>query len=166
MRVLRTPRSPSARPFLCLLLLLGLPAAPQRVPGGHYEAPVPGKPLCRLDIHVTGFRNNKGKAGGVVFASPAGWPDDRSKAVVHGGFTITDRQVTETFQIPPGRYGIVVIHDENENQRLDRNFFGIPKEGFGFANNPRIIFSAPSWRAASTAVTCPATHVDIRLIYK
>lgn len=166
MRVSRTVHSRSARPLLCLLLLLVLPAASQRVPGGHYEAPVPGKPLCTLDIHVTGFRNNRGKAGGVVFGSAAGWPDDRSRAVVQGGFAIGDRQATETFQVPPGRYAIVVIHDENENQKLDRNFFGIPKEGFGFSNNPRVIFSAPSWQTASTAVTCPATHVDIHLIYK
>jgi uncharacterized protein (DUF2141 family) len=85
---------------------------------------------------------------------------------VQGGFAIAGRQATETFQVPPGRYGIVVIHDENENQKLDRNFFGIPKEGFGFSNNPRIFFSAPSWQAASTTITCPVTRVEIRLIYK
>jgi uncharacterized protein (DUF2141 family) len=146
--------------------VLVLPAASQRVPGGHYEARVPDKPLCTLEIHVTGFRNNEGKAGGAVFGSPAGWPDDRSRAVVQGGFAIAGRQATETFQVPPGRYGIVVIHDENENQKLDRNFFGIPKEGFGFSNNPRIFFSAPSWQAASTTITCPVTRVEIRLIYK
>lgn len=148
------------------LLLLAIPATSQRVPGGHYVASVPGKPLCTLDIHVAGFRNDKGKAGGVVFASPAGWPQDRSRAIVQGGFAINGRQATETFQVPPGRYAIVVIHDENENQKLDRNLLGIPKEGFGFSNNPRVVFSAPSWQAASTEVICPATHVDIRLIYK
>jgi uncharacterized protein (DUF2141 family) len=165
MRVPRTLLSFSA-PHFAILLLLAFPAAAQRVPGGHYEASVPGKPLCTLTIHVTGFRNNKGKAGGVVFGSPAGWPDGRSHAIVQGGFSISDRQATETFKVPPGRYAMVVIHDENENQKLDRNIFGIPKEGFGFSNNPRIRFSAPSWQAASTAVACPATQVDIRLIYK
>lgn len=141
-------------------------ASPQRDPAGHYVDAVPGKPLCTLRIHVTGFRNDKGKAGGVVFASPAGWPEDRSKAVAHGGFDIHDRQVTEEFQLPPSRYGVAVIHDENENQKLDRNFLGIPKEGFGFANNPRVMLSAPSFQAASTEVACPATEIQIRLIYK
>jgi len=144
-----------------------LPAASaQRVPGGHYVDAVPGKPLCTLRIHVTGFRNSKGKAGGVIFASPAGWPEDRSKAVAHGGFAIHSQQATEEFEVPPGRYGIAVIHDENENQKLDRNFLGIPKEGFGFANNPRVLLSAPSFQAASTAVVCPTTEIQIRLIYK
>jgi uncharacterized protein (DUF2141 family) len=50
--------------------------------------------------------------------------------------------------------------------KLDRNFFGVPKEGFGFSNNPRVVVSAPSFQAASVAVRCPSTQVDIRLIYK
>lgn len=143
-----------------------LAASPQRDPAGHYVDAVPGKPLCTLRIQVTGFRNDKGKAGGIIFASPAGWPEDRSKAVAHGGFDIHGDQVREEFQLPPGRYGIAVIHDENENQKLDRRFLGIPKEGFGFANNPRVLFSPPSFQTASTEVACPATEIQIRLIYK
>lgn len=141
-------------------------ASAQRDPHGHYVDAVPGKPLCTLRIHVTGFRNDRGKAGGVIFASPAGWPEDRSKAVAHGGFAIHDEQATEEFELPPGKYGIAVIHDENENQKLDRNFLGIPKEGFGFANNPRVLLSPPSFQTASTEVTCPETETEIRLIYK
>jgi uncharacterized protein (DUF2141 family) len=68
--------------------------------------------------------------------------------------------------VPPGRYGVVVIHDENSNMKLDRNFFGIPKEGFGFANNPRVVLSAPSFQAGSVAVKFPTTEIAIRLIYK
>ena len=66
----------------------------------------------------------------------------------------------------PGDYGVVAIHDENKNQKLDRNFAGIPKEGFGFANNPRVRFSAPPFSAAIVHVTCPVTETNIRIIYK
>ncbi|MGA7522866.1 MAG: DUF2141 domain-containing protein [Acidobacteriaceae bacterium] len=152
--------------FALVALLVPLVASAQRDPSGHYVDAVPGKPLCMLRIHVTGFRNDKGKAGGVIFASPAGWPEDRSKAVADGGFDIHNRQATEEFKVPPGRYGVAVIHDENANQKLDRNFLGIPKEGFGFANNPRVLLSAPSFQAASTQVGCPVTEIQIRLIYK
>lgn len=85
---------------------------------------------------------------------------------MQGGFPIANKQAQEIFQVPPGRYGVVVIHDENSNMKLDRNFFGVPKEGFGFSNNPRVVVSAPSFQAASVAVRCPSTQVDIRLIYK
>jgi len=156
---------------LILLVALHLafatvPTSPQRDPRGHYSATIPGQPLCSLQIHVTGFRDNHGTAGGLVFNAAAGWPDDRSQAIVQGGFPIAGNQATETFQVPPGHYAAVVIHDENSNMKLDRNFFGIPKEGFGFSNNPRVIFSAPSFQAAELPVACPATQIEIRLIYK
>ncbi|HEX4310902.1 MAG TPA: DUF2141 domain-containing protein [Acidobacteriaceae bacterium] len=149
-----------------MLAVLALPASQQRDPRGHYSAPANGQPLCALRVHITGFRNNKGAAGGVVFRSPVGWPDNRTKAIVQGGFPIADRQAEQNFQVPAGRYGVVVIHDENSNMKLDRNFFGIPKEGFGFSNNPRVTLTAPSFQAAAVQVACPATQVEIRLIYK
>ena len=153
--------------FIAAVLALGAASAgAQRDPTGHYAAPSDGRPLCTLKIHVTGFRNEKGRAGGTIFASPEGWPENTSKAVVHGGFPIEDGQATEVFHLPAGKYAIAVMHDENGNRKLDRNFLGIPKEGFGFANNPRVFMSAPSFQAASTQVSCPETQLDIRLIYK
>jgi uncharacterized protein (DUF2141 family) len=125
-----------------------------------------GQPLCTLRIHVTGFRNNKGDAGGTVFASADGWPEQNSKSVVHGPFLIANQQATEEFHLPAGKYAVAVIHDENMNHKLDRNFLGIPKEGFGFANNPKVALSAPSFETAATQVSCPVTEIEIRLIYK
>lgn len=152
--------------MLVTFFLLTITAWPQDDDVARYSAPAPGKPLCALTIHVTGFRNSRGSAGGIVFASPSGWPEDKSKAVVHGGFPIDGAQATEVFHLPPGRYGVAVIHDENSNHKLDRNILGIPKEGFGFANNPRVLLTAPPFETAGVNVGCPATQIDIRLIYK
>jgi uncharacterized protein (DUF2141 family) len=68
--------------------------------------------------------------------------------------------------LPPGDYGVAVIHDENQNARLDRNFIGIPKEGFGFANNPHVGLSAPPFQAAIAHVHCLVTEISIHLQYK
>jgi uncharacterized protein (DUF2141 family) len=153
-----------------LAFLLAVAANPARAqqhdPSGRYAAPKAGQPLCTVKIHVTGFRNRKGLAGGAVFASPAGWPENTKLAVVHGGFPIGNGEATEVFQVPPGRYAIVAIHDENKNHKLDRNFLGIPIEGFGFANNPHVLLTAPSFQTASVNVGCPATTIEIHLIYK
>lgn len=153
-------------PAVWIVVLCAASAGAQSDPTGHYAARSEGRPLCTLKIHVTGFRNGKGRAGGTIFASPAGWPENTTKAVVHGGFPIENGQATETFQLPAGKYAIAVLHDENGNRKLDRNFLGIPKEGFGFANNPRVFMSPPPFQAASTQVSCPETQLDIRLIYK
>lgn len=42
--------------------------------------------------------------------------------------------VQTTFHgLPRGVYGVAVFHDENMNSRVDTNFVGLPKEGFGFS---------------------------------
>jgi uncharacterized protein (DUF2141 family) len=122
---------------------------------------------CSLIIHVTGFRNAKGVLGAELFTSPAGWPEDVAKSFRHESFPIKGDHATARFDhIPAGRYGVVVLHDENENQKLDRNILTVPKEGFGFANNPRVLLAAPPIEKATIPVTCPVTTTDIRLIYK
>jgi uncharacterized protein (DUF2141 family) len=56
---------------------------------------------------------------------------------------------TLTFaHLPLGSYAIVVLHDENENMKLDRNAFGKPKEGWGMSNNPKAHMAAPPFAAA------------------
>ena len=121
---------------------------------------------CPVHIQVDGFRNTKGQLGVNVFRTADGWPEDNSKAVFHNGFPIEGDRAGADFNLPEGRYAIVVLHDENRNHKLDRNFIGIPKEGFGFANNSRVGLSAPAFDAARLTVTCPSTSVSIHLIYK
>jgi uncharacterized protein (DUF2141 family) len=123
---------------------------------------------CTLRIHVDGFRNTRGNLGTVIFTSAAGWPEDTSKSLRHGPAPIdqSTRTAVAEWQLPPGTYGVAAIHDENSNHKLDRNFLGIPKEGFGFANNPHVGLSAPPFSAALVHVACPATDITIHLIYK
>jgi uncharacterized protein (DUF2141 family) len=50
--------------------------------------------------------------------------------------------------------------------KLDRNIFGFPKEGFGFANNPSVGLRDPPFASAVMHVECPATDTTIHVIYK
>lgn len=124
---------------------------------------------CNLRIHVDGFRNSKGNLGTVVFTSPDGWPEDLAKSYRHGPAPIDAASRTATAvwnDLPPGNYAIAAIHDENSNHKLDRNFLGVPKEGFGFANNPHVILTAPKFAQAEIHMGCPVTDVIIHLQYK
>ena len=54
--------------------------------------------------------------------------------------------LTYTFKdIPDGTYAISIFHDENSNKELDKNFFGVPSEGYGFSNNTRPIFRSANF---------------------
>ncbi|MDZ4715385.1 MAG: DUF2141 domain-containing protein [Cytophagales bacterium] len=55
--------------------------------------------------------------------------------------------------VPAGEYAVSVIHDTNENGKLDSNFFGIPTEGFGFSNDAMGMFGPPSFDKARVAVS-------------
>jgi uncharacterized protein (DUF2141 family) len=121
---------------------------------------------CKLIVHIDGFRNQKGNAGLTVFASPDGWPENNDKAFMHSGHAFTGDKATTELQLPPGRYAIAALHDENSNHKLDKNMMGWPKEGFGFSNNPKVNLSAPSFDKAAMQVTCPITEITIHLIYK
>ena len=131
--------------------------------------PPPNPTGCTLRIHVDGFRNTRGNLGTVLFKSPDGWPEDLAKTFRHGPAPIdksTKTAVAVWPDLPSGDYAIAAIHDENSNHKLDRNILGVPKEGFGFANNPRVTFSAPPFSAALAHVACPATDITIHLQYK
>ena len=129
----------------------------------------PATPGCTLRIHVDGLRNSVGVVGSTIFTSSIGWPEDNSKSFRHGPTPIeaSQRQATAAWEnLPPGDYGVAVIHDENKNHKLDRNMIGWPKEGFGFANNPHVGLSAPAFKEAIVHVTCPVTETTIHLQYK
>lgn len=151
----------------CLALCSVFPPCFAAQPGS--SAPADHPPSgCALRIHVDGFRNTKGNLGTVIFTSPQGWPEDLDKSYRHGPAPIdkSTRTAVAEWTLPPGAYGVAAIHDENSNHKLDRNFLGIPKEGFGFANNPHVGLSAPGFDKALVRVACPVTDITIHLQYK
>lgn len=121
---------------------------------------------CSLKLHIDGFRNQKGDAGVTVFRSPDGWPEDNDKSFLSDTFPITGKDVTVTVKVPAGKYAVGVLHDENSNHKVDRNILQLPKEGFGFSNNPKVWLTAPSFHTSLVQISCPVTSLDIHLIYK
>lgn len=67
--------------------------------------------------------------------------------------------------VAPGRYAVQVIHDENANDTFDRNLIGLPKEGYGFSNNPHSPFGPPDFDAAAISIEDAAMRADVALRY-
>jgi uncharacterized protein (DUF2141 family) len=58
-------------------------------------------------------------------------------------------EVTIVFEdVPDGKYGVSVYHDENKNGELDKNIIGIPREGFAFGNDSMGMFGPPDFEEA------------------
>ena len=47
--------------------------------------------------------------------------------------------------LPEGDYALAIFHDRNSNQKMDKNWMGIPKEPLGFSNAKLKTFGPPSF---------------------
>lgn len=103
-----------------------------------------------VEVIARGLRNDTGSALFAVFLEPAGFPGDGERAAYRLDVPITGSEVRVRFtHLPDNRpLAIAVLHDEDGNKRMTTGLFGIPKEGFGVSNNPRIGFGPPSFREA------------------
>ncbi len=99
-----------------------------------------------LKVKITDLKSSDGHILYLLFKGESGFPDDESKSERQGKIPASEAGKGIIFDnLSPGDYALSVIHDENDNDKLDTNFMGIPKEGFGFSNNPRIMFGPPSF---------------------
>ena len=65
----------------------------------------------------------------------------------------------------PGIYAVAVYHDENDNHHFDKNFLGLPAEGYGFSNDAPTLFGPPAFDAARLVVRPGDNPIRIRLRY-
>ena len=98
-----------------------------------------------LTVNLANLLNSKGTIKYVIVNDSAGFPESEDSAVVDkGSVPITGKQASFSTNLPAGKYVVSVIHDENNNDQLDTTM-KIPREGFGFSNNPGIKFGPPSY---------------------
>ncbi len=67
--------------------------------------------------------------------------------------------------IPSGTYALVVLHDENMNGKIDTNWLGVPKEGYGFSNDAKAASGAPSFSQTSFVYDGTTLNLAITLRY-
>lgn len=67
--------------------------------------------------------------------------------------------------LPKGSYAISLMQDQNENGEMEKNFFGIPKEPYGFSTNFRPILSKPDFEDAEFYYDGRNLKLNIELIH-
>jgi uncharacterized protein (DUF2141 family) len=65
--------------------------------------------------------------------------------------------------LPPGYYALSCFHDVNGNGKLDTNLAGIPTEPYGFSNNARPKFRAPTWAESVFELKNSGSQISIKL---
>lgn len=59
---------------------------------------------------------------------------------------ISNKESSVVFKnVPSGSYAVSYVHDANDNDKMDTNFVGIPKEDYGCSNNATGFMGPPKW---------------------
>lgn len=118
-----------------------------------------------LTIRVKGLKNDKGQVGVALFASAASFP--RSERAFRGQTARIEggRAVVHFGPLDPGTYAVAVLHDENENGKMDFNFLGMPLEGYGFSNDASALFGPPSFEKAAFRLLARSSALTINARY-
>ena len=137
-------------PFLLFLALLGqVPSQPRAV---------------RVTVRLQSVRPEKGGLLRVALHKEpgTGFPGPSTLANVTARPDGTESVVA--FDAVPGVYAVAVHHDANANLKMDANFLGIPKEGYGMSNDPRPRFRAPLFAEARVVIVRDTT-LTVRIAY-
>jgi uncharacterized protein (DUF2141 family) len=126
---------------------------------------VGASPLASLEVGATGLRSDKGLVQVCVTADAHHFPACEGDPAARKLTVPASKAASMRFEgLPSGSYAVALFHDENGNGKLDTRF-GIPTEGVGFSNNPRMTFGPPSFAQARFAVTDQPVRETVKLKY-
>lgn len=120
-----------------------------------------------LTIEIDEFRNPKeGNILIAIFTDQLNFKNDISlknwtvpkEKLIKGVFK-------ETVKLPLGEYGIAILDDEDINGKMSYNFFGIPKEGYGFSDFNHSGFKKPMFSDFKFSVSDSTHIINIKLRY-
>jgi len=139
--------------FIILLCSICLPLSAQTLDNNNPEG--------TLTIRITDLKKNKGFVMVALF-------NKESKFLKTFDITkrkkVTEKEDVIVFKaLPFGTYAVSVFQDINGNNSLDGNFLGIPKEPYGFSNNPSTMFGPPKFKKASFSLKAKHKQITIKL---
>jgi uncharacterized protein (DUF2141 family) len=112
-----------------------------------------------LFVQIDGVKSKKGNIRIGLYVDHNNFTSDQVyyKAT---SINIENIKTTYTFHnLPKGIYAVSIYHDENQNNTLDTNLFGIPQEGYGFSMNPKVTFATPTFDESSFKLNSNKTIV-------
>ncbi len=118
-----------------------------------------------LSIEIKNYKSDQGEVFIALWDNENGFPNDYQTASENHIIKISDKNVLTIKDLPEGKYAIAIFHDQNSDGKLNTNSVGIPKEGFGFSNNPKILFGPPSFKKAQFEITSVDKKIAIQLMH-
>lgn len=88
-----------------------------------------------ITVSISGIRAEKGQIViGVFKDSDTYQKEEPFVNEIFSKINLHQEAMSVQFSLEPGIYGLCLLDDENNNGKMEYNFLGIPKEGFGFSD--------------------------------
>lgn len=127
--------------------------------------PTPATAQASLTVNFSGLRSAKGFVRACLTRDPRFFPNcDKDPHAMKESIAASPNAHLNFTGIASGDYALSVLHDENANSRADM-LLGIPREGFGFSENPRIRFGPPKFDAVRFRIGTTDLTKEVRLQY-
>ena len=110
-----------------LIILISLISLVQPQGGNH-----------RLVVNITGLKPLKGDLYISLHNRPEYFQIADSAFMKIKISVDAEKETVHFNNVPEGRYAMALYHDENEDGTMETNEMGVPREGYGFSNNPKV----------------------------
>ena len=127
-----------------------------------------------LVVEVHGFQNLSGRCRLALYQNAKGFNQPKSawakqtldlpeQGPVIWKVELEDAPESQTLLDSPTRWAVSAHHDQNNNDQLDKNAFGIPTEPYGFSNNPKRGFGPPKFDEACFSIGSDEPQEALRI---
>lgn len=128
-----------------------------------FQMSAQSKGTATVTVVVNGIESKVGSIQIALFSTKASFPNE--KPYKANKLSLKESgEVRLTFKdIPFGEYALAVYHDKNDNDKLDTNLVGIPKEPYGFSNNHNPKFSRPDYEEAKVEIRQASQTLNVKI---
>ena len=98
-----------------------------------------------LTVTIVGLRSTEGVVRLSVYNRAETFLEDNGRIARHRENVAANPMQVTFDRTVPGTYAISVVHDENDDGKLNRNILGLPLEGYGFSNDAPVVLGPPSF---------------------
>ena len=127
-----------------------------------------------LVVEVHGFQNLAGRCRLALYQNAKGFNQPKyawakqtldlpDQGPVIWKVELEDAPESQTLLGSPTRWAVSAHHDQNNNDQLDKNAFGIPTEPYGFSNNPKRGFGPPKFDEACFSIGSDEPQEALRI---
>lgn len=119
-----------------------------------------------IKININGIREKDGNIRLVFYKDSKSFDEEKAFLIKEvSKSTLVNGHVTVTYtDIKPGTYGIAILDDENQNDKMDYGMI-LPKEGFGFSNYYHTGMTRPKFESFDFVLDKKDITVEIKLRY-